>query len=133
MRVQREQLTGRGVVSVTEGKPAFLPGLIGEGEPVKKPSKYRNKRCGKYASKKEATRAAVLHALEKAGKIFSLYEQSVYSLEVNGIVICKYIADFDYWVDGKHVVEDVKGFKTPVYRLKKKMLKAIYGIEIRET
>ena len=37
--IQREQLTGRGVVSVTEGKPAFLPGLMGEGEPVKKPRK----------------------------------------------------------------------------------------------
>lgn len=33
-----------------------------------------------------------------------------------------YIADFSYWQDGKEIVEDVKGFKTPIYSLKKHML-----------
>jgi len=35
--------------------------------------------------------------------------------------------------DGKEVIEDVKGFKTPVYRLKKKLMLAIHGIDILET
>jgi hypothetical protein len=35
--------------------------------------------------------------------------------------------------DGSVIVEDVKGgASTPVYRLKKKLVKAIYGVEIRE-
>lgn len=33
---------------------------------------------------------------------------------------------------GARIVEDVKGFKTPVYRLKKKLVEALYGIQIRE-
>lgn len=52
-----------------------------------------------------------------------------------------YRADFSYWeppisdpttTKHTHVVEDVKGFKTPLYRWKKKHVEAQYGIEIRE-
>lgn len=44
----------------------------------------------------------------------------------------EYIADFVYWQDGEVVVEDVKGYKTQEYILKKKLMKAVYGIEIQE-
>jgi hypothetical protein len=44
----------------------------------------------------------------------------------------KYLADFVYFQDGKQVVEDVKGVRTPVYRLKKRLVAEKYGIEIRE-
>ncbi len=46
-----------------------------------------------------------------------------------------YKADFRYEVTatGERVIEDVKGVRTAVYRLKKKLVKALYGIEIIET
>lgn len=45
-----------------------------------------------------------------------------------------YIADFVYYdKNGKLVVEDFKGFKTDLYKLKKKLMKYIYNIDIKET
>ena len=44
-----------------------------------------------------------------------------------------YVADFVYMQDGKQIVEDVKGFKTPEYRIKKKLLLWVHGIQIKET
>jgi hypothetical protein len=44
-----------------------------------------------------------------------------------------YVADFTYLEDGgrRHVV-DAKGYKHPVYRLKKRMSAVLLGIEIEE-
>ena len=58
---------------------------------------------------------------------------SGYPLRVNGALIGHYIADFVYWENDERVVEDCKGVKTPIYRIKCKLMKAIYGIEIKET
>lgn len=45
-----------------------------------------------------------------------------------------YIADFVYYdKNGELVVEDFKGFKTDLYKLKKKLMKYIYDIDIKET
>ena len=44
----------------------------------------------------------------------------------------KYVADFVYSRNGLTVVEDAKGVRTPVYRLKKRMMAEKYGIQIRE-
>lgn len=44
-----------------------------------------------------------------------------------------YIADFVYTENGKKVVEDVKGCRTEVYKLKKKMVLYFHGIKIKET
>ena len=44
-----------------------------------------------------------------------------------------YIADFVYEQNGETVVEDVKGFKTPEYIIKKKLMLYIHGIIITET
>ena len=57
----------------------------------------------------------------------------VYRIEHNEILICKYIPDFEYIEEGKKKTEDVKGMRTDVYKLKRKMMKAFYGIEILET
>lgn len=46
---------------------------------------------------------------------------------------CSYIADFVYIRDGKLVVEDAKGFKTEVYKIKRKLMLYTYGIRIQET
>lgn len=86
-----------------------------------------------FASKAEARRYTQLKMMEQAGAIKALELQPAYELVVNGQLICKYVADFQYHENRQLVVEDVKGFKTPEYKLKKKLLLALYGIEIRET
>lgn len=45
----------------------------------------------------------------------------------------EYIADFVYEENGRTIVEDAKGVKTPVYKLKKRLMAEIYGIQIKET
>lgn len=45
---------------------------------------------------------------------------------------CSYYADFVYKENGEKVVEDTKGFRTPEYRVKKKMMLYIHGIQIKE-
>lgn len=111
--------------------------------------KYGNKKTQvggiTFDSKKEAARYQELVLLERAGEIRNLVLQPAFVLTVNGMKICSYKADFRYdqvQRDGlgmrmmgrgmTNVVEDVKGMKTPVYRLKKKLMKACHGIEIQE-
>jgi hypothetical protein len=71
------------------------------------------------------------------GLIHSLELQVRYNLVVNGHKIGAYIADFRYEVveTDAVIVEDVKSpaTKTPLYRIKKKLVKALYDIEITET
>jgi len=86
-----------------------------------------------FDSKAEASRYSYLLLLEKAGEISNLNLQPVFPLIINGKKIGKYIADFQYNdQDGNRVVEDVKGMATPVFRLKKKIVEAIYEIQIVE-
>ena len=98
-----------------------------------KPSKYKNVKTNGFDSKKEFERYQELVLLEKAGEIIELQTQVLFGLYVNDQVICSYRADFVYWEQGEKVVEDCKGVKTPIYRIKCKLMKAIYGIEIKET
>lgn len=99
--------------------------------------KYGNKKTvvdGRvFASKREARRYSELRLLQRAGEILDLELQPVIACSVNGGHVCNYIADFRY-VDrkGKTTYEDAKGYKTDVYRLKKKLVKACTGIEILE-
>lgn len=100
-------------------------------------AKYKNKRTEVdglvFASQKEARRYQELKLLERAGEIFDLMWQRPFQIEVNGVEICKYVADFTYIEKGGwDVVEDVKGVLTPVYKLKKKLMLAVHGVEIRE-
>ena len=98
-----------------------------------KPSKYKNVRTNGFDSKKEFERYMELLLLEKAGEIRHLQTQVGFPLRVNDVLIGHYMADFVYWENDQKVVEDCKGMKTPVYRIKCKLMKAIYGIEIKET
>lgn len=104
-----------------------------------KASKYRNVKTEvngiSFDSKKEAKRYGELRLLEKAGLIQHLRLQVKYPIVVNGLKVCTWIADFTYDSPTGEVVEDVKSDitrKNPVYRLKCKLVKAIYGISIRE-
>ena len=88
----------------------------------------------KFASKKEANRYLQLKAFERVGLIKDLKLQVPYQIipkSKYGRAI-KYVADFVYYEDGQKVVEDVKGFKTDVYKLKKRLMAEVYGIEVKE-
>ena len=104
-------------------------------------SKYMAKKCQvdgiKFDSLKEARRYQELRLLERAGKIADLRLQVPFFLlpaqrDENGNVVeraVKYIADFVYTgEDGKTVVEDVKGFRTKEYIIKRKLLLYQYGM-----
>lgn len=93
----------------------------------------------RFASKAEATRYQDLVRFGLAGLLAELELQPRFDLHVEGVKVGTYVADFRYreldafddqWSD---VIEDVKGVRTPVYRLKKRMVEAEYGIQIRET
>ena len=86
-----------------------------------------------FGSKAEAARYGELKLQERVGLISQLEVHQRFELHVSGKRVAIYIADFTYWDQALHrVVEDVKGVRTPLYKLKKKMLLAEYGIEIRE-
>lgn len=109
-------------------------------------NKYKNRKVTRngetYDSAKEAHRHSVLKLLERAGKISGLERQVKFELipaqrdKETGKVIeraCSYIADFTYYENGVFVVEDSKGYRTPEYKIKKKLLLWVHGIRIKET
>jgi hypothetical protein len=88
-----------------------------------------------FHSRKEARRYIELRALLRAGHIRNLELQPRYDMVVNGVKIGFYKADFRYTINknNKTIIEDVKGARTQVYRLKKKIVEALYGIAIYES
>lgn len=111
----------------------------------RKKSKYRNTKIiaggQKFDSSAEHRRYTQLILLEKAGQIRGLTRQVTYVLApkvlINGVAKRSliYRADFGYYdvAAGKHIVEDVKGTLTAVYKLKRHLMKSIHGIDILET
>lgn len=102
-------------------------------------SKYGNKKVVvdgiKFDSKWESERYLYLKSLEKAGRCRNLELQVRFPIVVNGEKICTYVADFRYEkekADGEweSIVEDAKGVETADFKLKKKLMKAVHGIEI---
>lgn len=87
-----------------------------------------------FDSKREAARYAELKLMQRAGLISDLRRQVKYELipKQQGERAVSYIADFVYSEDGQTVVEDVKGVRTPVYRIKKKLMLWRHGVRIRE-
>jgi hypothetical protein len=87
----------------------------------------------RFASKREARRYQQLLLLVKAGEIQNLQLQPAYTVSINGILCCTYKADFRYQTKaGAWVIEDSKGMRTPVYKLKKRLVEAQYGVVIHE-
>jgi hypothetical protein len=97
----------------------------------------------RFASQKEARRYQELRLLERAGEIHGLQLQPRFPLLAppGGNRLGEYRADFRYCTcrrgakcaRSQEVVEDVKGFKTPLYRWKKRHVEAQYGIQVIET
>lgn len=84
-----------------------------------------------FASTKEARRYGELKLLEQAGQISELKLQVRYKL----VQTVTYVADFEYFDTKKQakVTEDVKGFRTALFKRKKKLMKQQHGIEILES
>lgn len=97
----------------------------------------------RFDSKREAHRYCELRILEKAKRIKDLRRQVKYVLipaqrDKTGKLLeyeCAYWADFVYYdfALGREVVEDVKGCRTDVYKIKKKLMLWVHGIHITET
>ncbi|MDR3124477.1 MAG: DUF1064 domain-containing protein [Endomicrobium sp.] len=108
-----------------------------------KKHKYRAKKVVinniTFDSKKEADRYQVLVMLEKGGKISDLKIQPKFVLQDAFYVGSKkylpitYTADFTYYDSDskKEIVEEVKGFKTDDYRIRKKMFLKRYGGSVK--
>lgn len=122
-------------VNYPNGKPYVSNGLM----PEKKKNKYHAKKMEVdghlFDSTHEAIRYGELRLLHLTGKIQNLRLQVPYLLipksEYGGKI--EYIADFVYEENGETIIEDAKGVRTPVYRLKKRLIAELYGIRIKET
>lgn len=141
VRLDHAMRTTPGGASRCVGKFQPVPAGLAPGPLT--PSKYGNTKTNGYASKREAKRAADLRALEHRGLIRNLREQVKYLLipaakDAEGKTIeraCSIVLDFVYeeaptW---NPVHEDCKGFRTEVYRIKRKLFYFVYGYCIRET
>ena len=117
-------------------------------------SKYGNRKVyvagQEFDSKREACRYAELQIREKAGEITNLQRQVKYvliptqrepdTIGARGGIYqgkclekeCSYIADFVYEQNGEIIVEDTKGYRTPEYIIKRKLMLYVHGIQIHE-
>ncbi len=86
-----------------------------------------------FDSKKEARRYGELKLMLRSGQIRNLEIQPELDFILEGEKIFTYRADFVYFEGDKRIIEDCKGFKTPVYRLKKKLIEKQCKLKIRET
>jgi uncharacterized protein DUF1064 len=83
----------------------------------------------KFPSKKEARRYNELKLLKQNGDIVFFLRQVPFHLPGN----IKYVCDFMiFWADDSVTIEDVKGFKTKDYIVKKKLVEVTYPIKIQE-
>ena len=93
-----------------------------------------------FDSMKEFGRWKDLQRLLGAGVITELKRQVKFELIPSqknefGKVIERpvtYVADYVYTKNGKQIVEDVKGYKTKEYVIKRKLMLYVHGIRIHE-
>ncbi len=89
-----------------------------------------------FDSLREGQRYVVLKLKERVGEISELEARKKYlryPLIVKGVHVTEYEADYRYKENGGLVIEDSKGVKTEVYKIKRALMKACLGIEVRET
>ena len=81
-----------------------------------------------YDSKSEAAYAAHLDRRLASGEIGAWGRQVRVRLEVNGKLVCSIVPDFLVWdpSGGGATYVEVKGFETPIWRLKRKLFEALY-------
>ena len=107
-----------------------------EADVTERPSKYRNKKTTvdgvKFDSKREAEFYSSLKQLERAGQVYEVELQKPYALTVNGQLVCTYKADFAFYdaIQKRNRVVDVKGVATKDFVIKKKLMRAVFGIDV---
>lgn len=121
--------------ATTVGARPELDTVTARAHPQRKKSKYGNKRVQIdgiwFDSILEGRRYGQLKLLKQADEIKDFKMQVTYRLDVNGVHICDYRADFVVThPDGHTEVEDTKGVETPKFILQKKLMLAVHGIKI---
>lgn len=87
-----------------------------------------------YASMFEASYANELYARKRIKEIENYDTQVSMPLVVNGHKIGTYIADFIiYHLDGSNEIVETKGFRTPVFNLKWRLVEALYSKDYKIT
>lgn len=108
---------------------------------IRKSPKYRNKRTRHagylFDSRKEAKRYDELVLMQHAGEIYGLEVHPFFKFVINGVYVGRYTGDFAYFrrQEFKKVVEDTKSKATRKIRdwpMRKRLMLAIHGIEVRE-
>lgn len=142
LRLTPEQLLD--IQKRTAARPTAKQMRDNPAERVKRGQKYSNEKVtdgGRtFDSKAEHKRWQYLAMLEKAGEIRELRCQVAFELipaqelaSGKKIRPTHYLADFVYQDDkGNQIVEDVKGAVTPEFRLKRKLMLHVHGIEVKE-
>jgi hypothetical protein len=114
------------------------PAPVDTEQPKEKRSKYGNRKHEvdgiTFDSEKEAHRYGELKLMLKAGIIGLLELQVPFELNTGGTHSLKYIADFVYIIaaTGEKVVEDAKGHRTREYLKKRRLMKKVHNITIKE-
>lgn len=123
-----QQRHGRGVRVVRDA------GAAEEGVSNKYGARKVDRDGYRFDSQRECDRYEELRMEMMAGTITLLDVHPRFVLSANEQVVGHYTADFSYFRNGDFVVEDVKSrpTRTEAYRLRKKLVKALYGVEIRE-
>ena len=123
---------------MTEEQYAAILARKGAKAPAKpvvvRKSKYGNRKTEVdgivFDSAKEARKWKELSLLYHGGELTQLSRQVRYPLTVNGTLICTYVADFVIAdCKGVHVI-DVKGYETREWKIKRKLMWALYGIKV---
>lgn len=141
-RVRGEIASAAACLASTEPVAIELPIQRMVGKTARR-SKYGNQTCAvdgiTFDSKREAARYSVLSQRQRAGEIMNLRIQVPFVIvpaaRINGKAVRerRYIADFVYDMPhGLTVVEDSKGMQTPMYRLKRQLMKVVHNIDIQE-
>jgi hypothetical protein len=125
---------------------AFQCKACGERVKIKKASKYNNEKITidneVFDSKLEGRRYQDLKLAQEFGQIRKLKLHPRFYFTIRKVRIFSYYADFSYerlteslsrqevW---QSVIEDCKGKRTDIYKLKKKLIEAQHKIRIIET
>lgn len=125
-----ETARARGGEPAAATEPSRQAGL---DDPKRKRSKYGSKRVDfdgfRFDSKREAAYYARLVLLQQSGDVRFFLRQVPFHLP-GGV---RYVVDFlVVWKDGRLEFVDVKGYPTALYKAKKRIVEAAYGVEITE-
>ena len=83
----------------------------------------------KFGSKKEAKYYQELLLRKKVGEVIFFLRQVPFDIGANK----KYYCDFvEFLANGMVEFIEVKGYKTPLYKLKKSLVESLYPLQIKE-